>query len=464
MNYRKILSWLYHKLVTRKQHWRNLKTLREWQWLPPDKLRAVSEERLRNLLAHAAAQVPYYSKLLREADIVDNAGKVNLDNFSKIPYLDKDLLRSNYDALTSTDRPKRKYVYTNCSGGSTGEPISMLQDGYYQEWNFPATLLGEEWTGVTFGQKRVAIWGSTLELLKPEEAKKYRWQRWLNNELFINATRVKPEEMRAHFDYINRMKPRQIRAITESIYDLARYIERNGLEVYSPHSIVTSAGTLFPHIREKVEEVFRCPVFDRYGSQEVGVVAFECEERQGLHVFSPVQHLEIIRPDGTPAPPGEFGEIIITPLCNYVMPLIRYRIGDVAAWAETPCSCGRGLPTLQAIKGRINNIFINRDGSHIHGQYFVRILWFNKWIRKFQVVQEAYDLVNIYIMLIDPDLAPARTKREDMDKVEERIRSVLGSDCRVEWHFVDEIPPTPSGKHLHTISRLMRQALEGDTP
>ena len=120
--------------------------------------------------------------------------------------------------------------------------------------------------------------------------------------------------------------------------------------------------------RALLEEVFGCPVFNRYGCREVSVMASECPAHCGLHVMAEGLYLEIETPNG-PAAPGEMGAILVTDLLNGAMPLIRYRIGDLAAWAEGPCPCGRGLPRLRSVAGRVTDFLVGADGRLVSGVF-----------------------------------------------------------------------------------------------
>ena len=105
--------------------------------------------------------------------------------------------------------------------------------------------------------------------------------------------------------------------------------------------------------RRTIEEVFQCPVTNRYGCEEVSLIACECQRHDGLHVNADGIYLEVLRPDGTPCPPGEPGMIVVTDLVNRAMPIIRYQVGDMGVLSDRQCPCGRGLPLLEKIEGRM---------------------------------------------------------------------------------------------------------------
>jgi phenylacetate-CoA ligase len=303
------------------------------------------------------------------------------------------------------------------------------------------------------------LWGSERDLFVGKERFRTRLGRWLRKEIWLNAFRMTSEHMSDYVNRINDFRPSQILAYAESIYDLARFIQSGDIAVYSPKSVMTSAGVLYPEMRRTIEEAFKAPVFNRYGSREVGTVACECDRHEGLHVFPLTHHIEILREDGLPAGPGEPGEIVITHLMNYSMPLIRYRIGDIGEWAENACSCGRLLPALKTVSGRVSDIFVTKEGVRIHGEYFTHMFYFKSWVKKFQVVQEEPDFIRVLIVPLDEAKRTPSSKAEEFGEITEKIRLVMGEECRVLVELVEQIAPTDSGKYRYTISAVSREQL-----
>lgn len=222
---------------------------------------------------------------------------------------------------------------------------------------------------------------------------------------------------------------------------------------------MTSAGTLYPHMRDTIERVFSAPVFNRYGSREVGDIACECECHQCLHANPYSHHVEILRKDGSHCTPGEVGEVVVTLLTNYAMPIIRYRIGDMAAWAEHPCDCKRHWPSLQEVSGRLMDVFTRADGNPVMPQYFIHFFGVAKrseldFIKKYQLIQE--DIDNIYLDIIPTvDKAIAQRLILERQKIFEGIiKSAMGDTCKLSIRIVDDIPTTPSGKYQYIISKV----------
>ena len=180
------------------------------------------------------------------------------------------------------------------------------------------------------------------------------------------------------------------------------------------------------------------------------ISAGECKDGL-LHSFIFWNYLEVLDKNNQPVREGEEGRVVVTNLFNYSMPLIRYEIGDLAILGPEMCSCGKMLPTLKKVNGRILEQFILKNGTLIHAGFFG--LLFDKvfeesGIEKWQVIQEDYDKIRINV-ITHGEIADQF--KNDMDK---KIRIGMGSECKIEWVIVDDIPKTPSGKYLYTKSLI----------
>ena len=452
------LGWLYAKGSTLEYYYE----LKQWQKASPESLRQDRDERLRSLLQHAYRHVPYYADVLKESGVVTQKS-VNLDRFRDLPLLDKETLQSQSERLRPDDLDGREWFYET-SGGSTGEPVRFIQDADTVDWGRAVKMLFNEWTGYQFGMPRVRLWGSERDILENRESIKTTLGRWVRNETFLNAFRMSSEDMHSFVRTINEVQPAQILAYVESIYELAHFIREEDKDVYSPDAIMTSAGKLHDHMRDAIEDVFETQCFDRYGSREVGDIACECTAHDGLHVCAPTHYVELLRPDGRPAAPGEVGEVVVTLLTNYAMPLIRYRIGDMAVRSHEGgvCSCGCAWSKLTEIKGRVSDTFTTEEGTRVHGEYFTHLFYFRDWVRKFQVIQVEPDHIRVRIVPDDSFLEYALDEEErapdewqsDMADIREDIHKVMGDRCSVGFVFEDDIPPSKSGKYRYTISKV----------
>ncbi|HEX7003934.1 MAG TPA: hypothetical protein VF168_07090 [Trueperaceae bacterium] len=429
----------------------HLALMRRWAALDATEVASLQRERLERLLAFAHAHVPYYRRLLERYGAVVG-GKVNVERFTDLPLLDKPTIRSNWDELCSDDCDRRR-TRINQSGGSTGEPVKLIQDADYQDWNNAVKLFFEERAGYRLGERVIELWGSERDIMGARRSLWSRAGQRVRNKRFLNTFRMTPATMRAYVEEINAFRPSLIVAYAESIFRIARFARQEGLELFTPKTIFTSASTLHAPMRAAIEEVFGTRVYDRYGSREVGVVACETPGSSGPVVSAPSHYVEIVRPDGTVAEPGETGEIVVTPLTNFAMPLLRYRIGDMGSWSRRDDPGAIAWPTLARISGRVSDTFFTRDGTQVFGEFFTHLFYERDWVEMFQVVQEELDLV---VIRIKPGpRAPAGAElEEEVGSLRQQVRLVMGEGCRVEVEFTDEIETTVSGKHRFTISKV----------
>jgi len=451
-------SMVQLKLNTHQHVMEKLEQLREWQWLSPADMAQKRSERLEALLKHAYEHVPYYRQQMVLNGLVEK-GRIRLDRFERLPFLDKDILRDSFRSLHSDDLASRKW-HENSSGGSTGKQAVFLQDDTYHNWAQANKILFDEWSGRSIGDRQIRMWGSVRDIMAGKETWRTYTGRWLRNEIWLNAYNMSNDRMDVYARTINRFKPLQILAYVESIYNLARYAHKHGIAMHAPRSIMTTAGVLTQEMRDVIEEVFQTEVFNRYGSREVSDMACECGSHRGMHVSEYYTYVEIVRDDGTPAAPGEIGHIVVTSLTNYAMPIIRYRIGDMGAWAEEPCDCGRPHRLLREVIGRESDMFYTTTGGQFHGTFFTQVMFRQQWIAQYQVVQEELDLIRI--KLVDAEGAANGSQRaSELDHIAAEIRKAMGSDCRVAFEFVESIEATASGKYRYVMCKIDPAQLPG---
>jgi phenylacetate-CoA ligase len=221
--------------------------------------------------------------------------------------------------------------------------------------------------------------------------------------------------------------------------------ERNiqGIEL---ESVFTSAEVLHSYQREFISDTFGCQVFNRYGTRELGDLASECPEHNGLHMSVENNYIEI-QQNGKPVNDGQEGELVVTNLNNYGMPVIRYQIDDTGKRSQRTCPCGRGLPLLKLVQGRRVDLFKTREGKTVWGG-FVSHLMAMEGIRRFQIVQESLDKVTVRIVKTDA------FQTRQLAKIERVIKKAIGEETEVEFCFLDEIQVLESGKFRYTISHV----------
>jgi phenylacetate-CoA ligase len=417
----------------------------------PAELAVYQSDKLKTVLLHATRTVPYYKKILPACGVAKNDA-VDLSAFSNIPILTKEILKEKYNELKSDDAASRK-AFRNTSGGSTGSPVAFMQDPHYYDWNVANKIYYKSFVGHEVGEPELRLWGAERDILGYKEKPSVRLKNWIFNRKELNSFRMNENTMVTYVKEWNAHKPHWVEAYAQSIYEFGQFIKRHSLDIFSPKGIVTTAGTLYPYMKDTIEEVFRCKTFNRYGSREVGDIACNCAEQKGLHLSMWNQFIEILDEELRPVSHPACGKIYITTLNNFSMPLIRYDIGDLAVPHTDPvCSCGRGTTLIAKVEGREMCMLKTRDGKLIPGEFFIHFIGvvFNKgFIKKFQIIQKAYDLVVIKVMLSDESAFS-----EERPRIEKSIREVMNEECRIVWETVDDIPTPASGKYMYTICEI----------
>ena len=416
------------------------------QFLSPDALRELQRRRLHALLTHAYAHCPFYRARFDRAGLRPEDVR-RLEDLSALPILEKSDLQQHVGDMLARNWPKDDLI-ANQTGGSTGTPVSFFLSHDRRRSRAAATLRHNRWAGWDVGDRVAVLWGAPRDA--PRSDWRARLRRGLLREpLWLDTAHVTEHSLAAFHEQLLRYKPRVLQAYARSILLFAQYLKGRGLRPHQPYSIVTSAEGLEAHERTLVEGVFGCPIFNRYGCREVSVIASECAAHQGLHVMAEGLTVEVVSGD-RPARPGEMGNILVTDLLNPAMPLIRYRIGDVGSFAEGPCSCGRSLPRLRTVHGRVTDFLVGSDGRLVSGVFLATYVVAHR--PSLGQVQIHQDRAGAVVYRIRPGRSFAAT--EDLAYLEQTSRQYLGEGTAVGWELVEELPSEPSGKFLFSRSTV----------
>ena len=426
------------KSIFGSQRWREC--LDEVEHSEADEL---SERYLRQLLRHAHDKVPYY----RSLGLPDRP-------LSEYPLLTKEQLRRNPDSLMRTDLSDHRWR-TITTSGSTGGPLEIVGDLDEKAW-FEATetwylkqLLGTpRWR--VLSESKVRIWHRRKnDRTWKRRAQLFAPRRWLDP-----GSTLSEQSLLDYARVIRRARPSFIWAYPGVLFEIARTATSQNVRMHRPRFIISSGETLHAFMRPVIQEAFGCPVYDLYGSAEAGLVAGECRAGN-LHVFSFASKVELLDPVGRPVSPGEEGRLVLTPLHNYAMPLIRFDTADMAQVGHSDCPCGCQLPTLRRITGRTNEFLVTSSGSLISGATFYLLLKRCRWIQSYQVLQRDINQMTVFFNRI----AGSDVLAEDIEMVNEEFASLMGDECAVDWREVEEIPRTPNGKRPYTRSLVWEASL-----
>ncbi|HSQ17183.1 MAG TPA: hypothetical protein VLM83_05750 [Anaerolineales bacterium] len=440
----------FHNVATGRQILACLNELNRTQWLDHDELMDLQREKLQWLLDYAYQYVPYYRRIFAQVGFHPSDMRHDPACFSKLPILTKSLIREHYSELLTTDPQHRKQLSKVTTSGSTGQPLVLMQDHAFRD-NVTADIqrhLG--WAGWKMGQLHAYMWGANFE-----ETTAHTLRNWLIdwewNRFLTNAFSLTEEKMAAFAERVHRQRPRILFGYASSLHRFAQFVRQGPYRDITFDGIISSAEVLPQAVRQVIEDTFKCRVFNRYGTKELGGVACECEAHNGLHVSAENNLIEI-ECDGRQANPGENGSIIVTNLNNWGMPFIRYSIGDEGAWGdESKCSCGRSSPRLKAVEGRIVDQFVTRDGraswAGFAGDAYSS-LFAQPTIKQFQIIQESLDKISV-LLVRDGEIPVSLLKR-----IELALHTAFGEEITVKFEFPDHISLLPSGKHQYAISKV----------
>lgn len=424
------------------------------QWLSPGAVRELQEEKLRRLVHHAYHHVPYYRARMQALGLLPSAIR-SLDDLPKLPFLTKDDIRQHLSFDILSDNHQKSEILRITTSGSTGEPFVCYVDRVQLEFRWAATLRSQEWTGYRFGDRTMRLWHQTLGMSRAQILRE-RADALASRRRFIPAFEMNERNLADLCAQIAEYRPTLIDGYAESFNLIAAFLSARGgepLKGLPPgvlKGIISSAQSLPDESRRTIEAAFGCRVFDKYGSREFSGIAYECDAHQGHHIVAEGYIVEILK-DGRPAQPGEVGEIVITDLNNHCLPFIRYRIGDLgeAMDAGALCPCGRGLPRIGRIEGRVQSIILGADGQYLPSAFFMHLLKdYPHAFRHYQFVQESRESITWKIVRGE------RYTEETLHEVLAILQRYLGAGTRIEVEFVDNIPMVRTGKRLAVVSKL----------
>lgn len=434
------------QIYMRRDTLRHFKQLEKTQWLSVDEVKKTQWRKLKNLLEYAYANVTFYHSVFRKLNMTPK-DIASSDDYRKLPLLDKEDIRNNINYIVSSNY-KIGDLIPNSTGGSTGVNLNFFNDRKHSGYVSAIVLRNDRWAGLETGEKNARLWGSPFDMSLQDNLKNRIYNKLFRTR-FLSSYNLSEENMFVYVKKLLQYKPKVIIGYSSSLYHFAKFLEKNGIKGINPKSIISSAEVLYDYQRELIESVFQCRVFNRYGCREFSTIAQECSQHSGMHINAEHVYVECLKRDEEPAALGERGELVITDLDNYGMPFIRYRIGDIGVLSDRKCNCGRGLPILEKIDGRVFDIVVGTNGRAVGGTFWTLLLRTAiEGIKQFQVVQESENEINIKIVVDE------LFKAGYIDMLTSKIRESCGEDMQVNFKVVDEILPTESGKFRFVISKV----------
>lgn len=427
------------------------KRLERTQYSSLDELAAQQVSELRVLLSHAWENVPYYRSRFTEAGFHPDDFR-SLEDLQRVPLLTR--AEAAADPAGRTSRVGPKVAVRKGTSGSSGQPLHFGYEKNSDHWRMAIKLRGYRWAGHWPGMKTLYYWGAASPFRSRYASYKAELDHRVKRARYIDCGRRSPDDLDRAIKQLRAFRPEAIVCFSQAGADLARRVLETGTREAYGTTVICGAERVLPADREAMVQAFGPKVFETYGCREVMLMASECEQHAGLHVSMENIVVEVLvketdgqgRPVYRAAKPGETGEVVITDLHNLAMPFIRYANGDVAeAGPASRCACGRTLPRLGAVEGRVAETLVDGKGNRVNGLIFnVLIAHVANAIRQFQAVQRKDGSI---VLRVVP------TAGFD-DSVEGNLREVWNRylpDVRFELEKVGAIDTERSGKRRVVI-------------
>jgi phenylacetate-CoA ligase len=410
-----------------------------------DELERLQLRRLKSLLQRAYLTVPFYKRSFDSVGFKPSQ-ITSIADIEKVPLLSKQDVRENVHFAMFSELHNKKEMHKINTSGSTGEPFVCYADKFQLEMRFATTLRALEMSGWRFGDKQLRLWHQTLGMSRIQ-AFKERLDAWFMRRHFIPAFEMSEHSLKSLIKTIEKRKPVLIDGYAESLNFIA--IASTTKSKHNPRAVMSSAQQLTDSTRLQIESQFGAKVLDKYGSREFSGIAYQCLESPHHHVQDESYILEILV-DGRPAKVGEVGEIVITDLNNFSMPLIRYRIGDMAiAVEQTSCECGRPHSQIGAISGRTQALISCSNGVWLPGTFFAHFFKdFDFAVQHFQVTQDSSDKFMLKLV------AKPQFTNDVKNRIVEELKVYAGQQQIIEVLLVEEIPLLKTGKRTPVVSNV----------
>lgn len=413
------------------------------QWRSPEDLRTLREARLRRL-ARRAARTPYWSRLFRDLGL-DPERLTDPGELSRLPPLEKPTLHAAEEHGLLSEPVERLFPVS--TSGSTGQPTRVYRSLADQAEVSALWARVLHAYGHRFTDQQVNISTGTAVARKGPVA-------------LLRRLHVLPEiHHLSSFEPVDRqietlraVRPRTFSAYAMSLELIAETLVQRGITDVRPATVFSAAMPLSDKGRELAEQAFGVVPYDVYVTAELGTLAWECPvERGTLHLNDDMQIVEILDQADRPLPDGEVGQVVVTQLCCLAQPLLRYRLGDLAARVPGACRCGRGLARLTPVQGRTRHVIRTPDGRVLYGMMVSKVVKPFAQVQRWQLRQTSGGHARLLVVPL-PSWRPSvgEALRRELD---ERFGPGLTFDVVP----VDDIPLAPTGK-FQTIVPLPEPA------
>jgi phenylacetate-CoA ligase len=419
-----------------------LQKLRKTLKLPKAAIEEIQRKKLKLLVNHAYENVPYYRKLFNSSGI-EPADIENMEDLAKIPTTGKLQLQN----LPLEEILARNVDVNRClsdvTSGSTGIPLRVYftpEDYLYRSLIFIRTFME---TGYRLTHRQAIVCDTRFV-----NNRKYWFQR-------IGVFRKKyipvQIDLQQQIEMLREYNPHYIHGYPRSLELIAQEMQKRGIDSLSPVMVCTGAELVSKRTKETINAAFGVRMVDTYASIETGLMAWQCEIGKGYHINSDSVVLELLQ-KGRPSMPEERGRVVVTNLHSYAMPIIRYELGDICSFSDNICPCGREIPLMAIIEGRIDDLIHTPSGKILSPNSITNTMEAIAGISQFRVVQEKES--QLYVQLVQGK----GFSEEVPQNVKRLLTELVGDGIEIEVEIVKGIAREYSGKIRAVISKMSKRS------
>lgn len=443
-------SWPAISPVAGAQMLAILYQLEKSQWLSADEIAGMQFRQIAGLISHARKTVPYYRKMF-SGMAPDMSSDQLREVWRKIPILTRRDVQMHEKQLISNQPPAQHgRIFQKKTSGSTGRPITALSTELDHLFWKVITVREHLWHRRDLSAKLSAIRRSNHEPGSLLDGSGMAGWGPVTDSIFktgqSSLLNIQNDICR-QAEWLCAENPEYLITFPSNLQALANLFLQQGLRLTNLREIRSVGEVVSTGLRELCRKVWDVPVVDMYSAQEVGYIALQCPGHDHYHAQSESMLVEVLDDHDQPTAVGQIGRVVLTPLHNFAMPFIRYEIGDYAE-VGGPCSCGRGLPVLHRVLGRVRNMVIYPTGER-------------KWpylgetryadiapVRQYQLVQTLVDRIEARFV-VDRPLTVA-----EEGALASHIQSELGYPFRIDFVYREAIPRSANAKFEDFISLL----------
>lgn len=420
--------------------YRQLAACERWS---AEALADAQRQQLGLLIEHTWDTIPFYRQRLQSAGIVADRDPT-MAEWRRLPLLTRRDIQDAGDALVCDDVPEAHgEIITTTTSGSTGAPVTVagtILDAYFAK---AFGLRHFHWHPHDFRQKLALI--QSLGKVVADYPDGATFDRWGDAGTFPFQTGPAAgldimTSVDDQIDWLQRVQPSYLSTYPTNLMALVERCADKGIKLPRLRHVTTTGEVLGDYVRQACLREWGILVYDIYSAMELGVIALQCPQHEHYHLQVENAIIEIIDDDGAPCEPGDTGRVVVTPLRNFAMPLLRYEIGDYAEMGAA-CDCGRSSPVVKRIMGRQRNMLVTPDGAKYFPFFGASRFAEIAPVVQHRFIQTAPDRIEAQFVVRRP------LSEDEQEKLRARILRRMPFQFVIDFKFVDEIPRSAGGKY-----------------